>query len=176
MFPGLRNRVRQARPGQLSTNFSHDYLVSSLNSSLKRLRTDCVDVFMLHGPPPEVLADLELFDRLAGLVAQGKTRSLGVSVDNVGHVALAAAIPQVQAIQLPVGRRHAKTLRAILPEISTRGVALIGRELFEGVDPKAGQSERTAVVREALSLPAISAVLIGMSSIDHLEANLTALK
>lgn len=62
----------------LSNNQSKDYIISSCEASLKRLNTDYLDVFMLHGPDtlvePEEVA--EAFDLLQ---AQGKVRFFGVS-------------------------------------------------------------------------------------------------
>jgi aryl-alcohol dehydrogenase-like predicted oxidoreductase len=173
--PQLRSRVRSARSEHLSFNFNSDYLAAALHASLKRLRTDCVDVFMLHSPPVEVLREPDLFQRLARLREQGKVRFLGVSVADVGHAPLAASLPEVRAIQMPIGRRHHEALASILPRLRSQGIAVVGRELFEGLKPTDDQSVRGSVLRAALAMRDVSVVLVGMSSARHLEANLATL-
>lgn len=175
MVPGLGDRVRRIRGDHLSLDFSPEYLTAALDASLKRLKTDRVDVFMLHAPPAEVLSDEELFQRLGRLTDQGKVRCLGVSVAEIAHAKLAARLPGVRAIQLPIGRRHGNILVTLLPELSARGIAVIGREVFEGVERGSNQSSADEVLREALRRPDIAVVLVGMSSKDHLEANLAAM-
>jgi aryl-alcohol dehydrogenase-like predicted oxidoreductase len=175
LVPALRERVRRARTDHLSLDFTPDYLAAALEASLKRLRTDCVDVFMLHAPPAEILSDAELFHRLGRLTEQGKVRCLGVSVAEIAHASLAARLPGVRAIQLPIGQPHKEVLATLLPELAGRGVAVVGREVFEGVDRTMGHTAREKALHEALGRPGVAVTLVGMSSRDHLEANLAAL-
>lgn len=62
----------------LGQNSSHDHLVEVLEASLRRLRTDYVDLYLIHWPDlnrplREVAASLRSF------VDSGKTRAIGVS-------------------------------------------------------------------------------------------------
>lgn len=62
-------------------DFSCRHVRESLEASLRRLQTDYVDLFQLHSPPPEVLADGdELFALLDRLNTDGKVRAVGVSL------------------------------------------------------------------------------------------------
>lgn len=84
--PGLRQRIYiQTKCGlirdtekTLYIDTSRDHIIESAEASLKRLRTDYLDVYMLHNPDtlmePEEIA--EAFDRLH---ASGKVRFFGVS-------------------------------------------------------------------------------------------------
>jgi aryl-alcohol dehydrogenase-like predicted oxidoreductase len=176
LLPGIEGRVKTARAGHLSTDFSAAYLTTALDASLKRLGTDRVDVFMLHSPPTEVLADAALFETLARLKNAGKIRCLGVSVETMADVSLAARLPGVEAIQLPVGRPERQALVPLLPELATRGIALVGREVFAGIDrDEAAAPSLETLLQEAVALPGLAVALVGMSSRRHLEANLAAL-
>lgn len=176
LLPGLKDGVKKARAGQLSTDFSADYLTGALEASLKRLGTDRVDVFMLHSPPADVLADAALFERLARLKEAGKIRCLGVSVETLADVPVAARLPGVEAIQLPVGRPERQSLAPLLPELETLGIAVVGRELFAGSNGAAADApSRASLLQEAAALPGLAVALVGMSSRGHLEANLAAL-
>ena len=175
VVPALKERIRTARAEHISVDFTADYLTAALEASLKRLRTDWVDVFMLHAPPAEVLADEDLFYRLGRLTEQGKVRCLGVSVGDIAHAPLAVRLPSVRAVQLPIGQPHRAVLAKVLPELTAQGVAVVGREAFEGVDRTMDRASLQIALREALSRSGVAVVLVGMSSRDHLEANLAEL-
>ena len=147
-------------------------MVQALEASLKRLGTDRVDVFMLHSPPADVLTDAALFDKLSRLKDAGKIRCLGVSVESMVDVPLAARLPGVAALQLPIGRPERQALAPLLPELTARGIAVVGREVFAGSD---GAPSRASLLREAVALPGLAVALVGMSSRRHLEANLATL-
>jgi aryl-alcohol dehydrogenase-like predicted oxidoreductase len=172
LLPGLEDGLKKARAGHLSTDFSADYLTMALEASLKRLGTDRVDVFMLHSPPADVLTDAALFDKLSRLKDAGKIRCLGVSVESMVDVPLAARLPSVAALQLPIGRPERQALAPLLPELTARGIAVVGREVFAGSD---GAPSRASLLREAVALPGLAVALVGMSSRRHLEANLATL-
>jgi aryl-alcohol dehydrogenase-like predicted oxidoreductase len=82
LFPGLRKTAR-AHAGSLSTanNFSVAVLRASLETSLRELRTDYVDILLMHAAPIGVLAQQDLLDELARFVAEGKVRLAGISAE-----------------------------------------------------------------------------------------------
>jgi aryl-alcohol dehydrogenase-like predicted oxidoreductase len=62
-------------------DFSPKHLEHALHQSLERLRTDYIDVFLLHNPPIELLGqDAALIPFLEQLQTAGKIRSWGVSL------------------------------------------------------------------------------------------------
>ena len=80
--PGLRDRMVLATKGGITPpvpyNSSSAYLTEALENSLRRLRTDRVDLYQIHRPdilthPHEVARALE------DMVASGKVRAVGVS-------------------------------------------------------------------------------------------------
>ncbi|NUT69722.1 aldo/keto reductase family oxidoreductase [Pseudarthrobacter sp. C4D7] len=85
--PGLRERIRlQTKCGirlnerglQTHYDLSREAILERVNGSLERLRTDYVDVLLLHRPDP--LADpAEVAAAVGQLMAEGKMRQLGVS-------------------------------------------------------------------------------------------------
>ena len=85
--PGLRERIRlQTKCGirlnerGLETHYdlSRDSILERVNGSLKRLKTDYVDVLLLHRPDP--LADpAEVASAVGQLMQEGKVRQVGVS-------------------------------------------------------------------------------------------------
>ncbi len=88
--PGLRDKiVIQTKcgirfPGEPNPNsphrfdFSYEHITNSVNESLKRLKTDYVDILLLHRPDPLIEPEevAKAFDELKG---NGKVRHFGVS-------------------------------------------------------------------------------------------------
>ena len=80
LFPALRSAARR-QAGQMFTEnqFSVPLLRSSFETSLRELRTDHVDILLLHAAPASVLDQTDLLEELARLVQQGKVRMAGIS-------------------------------------------------------------------------------------------------
>jgi aryl-alcohol dehydrogenase-like predicted oxidoreductase len=81
------------RAGEEPNNFgsSRQHLLATIDASLKRLQTDHIDLFQLHGydamtPPEEVLSTLDT------LVRAGKIRYVGVSNFSGWHIAKALGV------------------------------------------------------------------------------------
>ncbi|MFC7850414.1 aldo/keto reductase family oxidoreductase [Arthrobacter sp. NPDC057388] len=84
---GLRDRIRlQTKCGirlnerGLETHYdlSADAIIERVNGSLERLRTDYVDILLLHRPDP-LMEPAEVAAAVGKLMAEGKVRALGVS-------------------------------------------------------------------------------------------------
>ncbi|MFH5878422.1 aldo/keto reductase family oxidoreductase [Arthrobacter sp. NA-172] len=85
--PGLRERIqlqtkcgiRLAQPGVGGHyDLSKAAILERVNGSLQRLRTDYVDVLLLHRPDP-LMEPAEVAAAVGQLMAEGKVRQLGVS-------------------------------------------------------------------------------------------------
>jgi predicted oxidoreductase len=59
-------------------NYSKEYILKSVDTSLKNLKTDYLDVFLLHRPSPLMQAD-EIAEAVEKLKSQGKIIDFGVS-------------------------------------------------------------------------------------------------
>ena len=88
-FRGRRDQVLLATKGgnlphtgmHMPQDFSVRHLTAALENSLRRLRTDHVDLYQLHSPTlPDVENNSELISLLQGWVQTGKIRTFGISV------------------------------------------------------------------------------------------------
>ena len=95
LFPGLRDAARRQAPEPQSNQFSVGVLRSSLETSLHELRTDYVDLLLMHAAPMSVLAQDDLLLELERVVAQGKVRLAGISG---GPEVIAATLAQRPAV------------------------------------------------------------------------------
>ena len=96
-LPGMRPRiVIQTKCGirwkdepagaPLRYDFSREHIVASAEGSLRRLKTDYLDVLLLHRPDP-LWEGEEIAAAFAELKAAGKVRHFGVSNMNAGQMA-----------------------------------------------------------------------------------------
>lgn len=59
-------------------NYSKDYIISSVEGTLKNLKTEYLDLFLLHRPSPLMHAEI-VADAISTLKQQGKIKAFGVS-------------------------------------------------------------------------------------------------
>jgi aryl-alcohol dehydrogenase-like predicted oxidoreductase len=124
------------RDGKFSRNGRPEYLRTACEGSLRRLRTDVIDLYQLHRVDPEVPIE-ESWGALAELVAAGKVRALGISHATVEELALVHKIFPIAAVQyeLSVWAKHNRD--DVLPWCRENGVgflafAPIGRGYLAG--------------------------------------------
>ncbi len=106
--PALRGRMVLASKGGIMPPLPYDqsaeYLNAALDASLRRLKTDCIDLYQIHRP--DILAHPQEVARvLDDAVAAGKIRTVGVSN---------FTMPQIAALNQFLGNK----LVATQPEIS----------------------------------------------------------
>jgi diketogulonate reductase-like aldo/keto reductase len=138
----------------LPDNASRHGTVSALEASLRRLRTDHLDLYLLHWPGPHPLAEtLEAFAALAG---QGKIRAYGVS--NFDHAELLAArarpeggrIAANQILYNPL-RRGAE--RKLIPWCQEAGIVIMAYSPLEQMRLPPGGALARVAARHAISVP-----------------------
>jgi len=87
LFHKVRNDIVLITKGGMISNdgkqdFSITHLAKSLTQSLARLKTDFVDVYMLHSPDIEVLKDCHLLWYLDTMKDSGLIKRKGISLKN----------------------------------------------------------------------------------------------
>lgn len=80
LLPALRGMAQRQAAGQIVAGaFSVELLQRSLETSLRALRMEFVDMLLLHAAPLSVLAQDDLMAALGRLVESGKVRMAGIS-------------------------------------------------------------------------------------------------
>ncbi|HEX9460911.1 MAG TPA: aldo/keto reductase, partial [Thermoanaerobaculia bacterium] len=72
--------VVRGSAGTLKKDFSRQHIFVAVDGSLKRLRTDYIDLYQVHNPTIDELRRLEIQDAMDRLQDAGKIRFWGVSV------------------------------------------------------------------------------------------------
>lgn len=186
---GLRQSAR-ARGGMLlhSPEYSTAALQRSLHDSLRRLRTDYVDLLLLHELSPACSVPDDLLDALGRLRDSGKIRAYGITTDLAHASVLRKGRPDLCAIvqtQCGLPRVRAAELRQLqrdgaLVTHSVLAEALPAlRALFEADPPLATRwSQRLQLgVLEPQALPALllhAALRMNASGIVLLQSSAPA--
>lgn len=101
---GERPFVATKAGRRLSPHVAEGYTKANLTEfverSLRNLRVDCLDLVQLHCPPPAVYYRPEVFQAMDELVAEGKIRHYGVSVEKVEEALKAIEYPNVATVQI----------------------------------------------------------------------------
>ncbi|MBI5643602.1 MAG: aldo/keto reductase [Deltaproteobacteria bacterium] len=84
----------------MEQEFTVRRIYEGIEGSLKRLKTDYVDVYQLHSPPADVLDDDHIIKALEDLKKHGKIRALGVSVRSPEDGMVAAGKNCFETIQV----------------------------------------------------------------------------
>lgn len=103
---GLRDKIQLAtKVGYILNDFTSytknarpDYIKTAIEGSLKRLRTDHVDLYQLHRVDPNVPIE-ESWGAMAELVQEGKVKHLGLSEVSVDEIKRAQTVHPVASVQ-----------------------------------------------------------------------------
>jgi aryl-alcohol dehydrogenase-like predicted oxidoreductase len=114
-------------PAQTCEGYSRENLVGWIDRSLSNLEMDAIDLLQLHCPPPEIYRQADVFAILDDLVAAGKLRYYGVSVETVQEALDAMQHPHVQSIQIIFNMFRLRPSDAVWHEAIRRQVGILAR-------------------------------------------------
>jgi predicted oxidoreductase len=80
-------------------NYSKEYIITSVENSLRNLETDYLDVLLLHRPSP-LMHPCEIMEAIAKLSQEGKIKSFGVSNFTPSQVELIASEVPIEINQI----------------------------------------------------------------------------
>jgi aryl-alcohol dehydrogenase-like predicted oxidoreductase len=106
--------------------WSAEQISASVDRSLKRLRTDRVDVILLHSCPLEILQRGEALGALAKARDAGKIRFAGYSGDNEA-AAYAASLADVAVIETSINITDQANIDKVLPIAAKHDVGVIAK-------------------------------------------------
>jgi aryl-alcohol dehydrogenase-like predicted oxidoreductase len=131
-----RARLPAGFSGALSQDFSPTYLARALEASLKRLKTDHVDLYQLHSPGATFMQSsafgeaLQLLERLQ---TQGKVRFYGVATEVAEDAPFCLSAPGLSSVQIGFGLLDPEALdQGTLAAAGSRGMGVIARGCFGG--------------------------------------------
>lgn len=128
---GTRPIVATKAGRRLSPHTASGYTRANLevfiDRSRKNLGMDTLDLVQLHCPPTEVYYLPEVFEAMDALVASGKIRGYGVSVEKVEEALKAIEYPGVVSVQIVYNIFRQRPAELFFREAQARNVAVIAR-------------------------------------------------
>lgn len=172
---------QQVRP---PSQFDRAYLESCIRLSLKRLQTNQLDFYQLHGPPPDIVNNPDIWKTLNDAKESGWIKHWGISCLSADDANYFVNVQGCDFIQLPVNAGQGHEIEEILRKLRDSGLGIIGRQPFgqrklldhptlRAMYPSTPM-RANRLLRYALFGCDIDTALAGISTVANLDANVTA--
>jgi aryl-alcohol dehydrogenase-like predicted oxidoreductase len=125
--PVVATKAGRRLSPHVTAGYTRQNLESFVDRSRENLGVDTLDLVQLHCPPTEVYYRPEVFEALDGLVASGKIRFYGVSVEKVEEALKAIEYPGVTSVQIIYNIFRQRPSELFFREAKARNVAVIAR-------------------------------------------------
>jgi aryl-alcohol dehydrogenase-like predicted oxidoreductase len=129
---GIRDRVVIATKvglawpdGQVQRDASAARISEEIESSLRRLRTDHIDLYQVHWPDP-LVAPEETARELERLRTQGKILAIGVSNYSPAQMSAFRAFAPLATVQSPYNLFEREIEKEVLPYAHAQGIRVLG--------------------------------------------------
>lgn len=148
---------------------------ASVETSLRRLRTDYIDVLVWHGhSSPEEVSDPNLFEFMSKMKKEGKTRFTGFSTHRqMGPLLREAAKSNFHDVALvSYNFTHSKDMKEAIALAAGSGIGIVAMKTQAGGYKKekmGGLSPHQAALKYALMDQNVSCAVPGVTTIDQIE-------
>lgn len=180
LLPGVRSQWIIAskvgetfRDGVSSYDFSQSSVLKSVERSLQDLKTDYLDILLVHsnGDDEKIIHEQEIFSVLTKLKEQGKIRAFGMSSKTIAGGMLSVDLSDVTMVTYNPTYQDEKIIIDYAAE-KQKGI-LIKKAFVSG---HLQEIENANPVKHALQLclaePAVSSVIVGTINPAHLLENI----
>jgi aryl-alcohol dehydrogenase-like predicted oxidoreductase len=112
------------RPGAAGLNSKPDHIRQAVEGSLKRLKTDYIDLLYQHRVDPNVPIE-DVAGAVKELIAAGKVKHFGLSEAGVGTIRRAHAVQPVTALQNEYSLWFRRPEAEVIPLCEELGIGLV---------------------------------------------------
>jgi aryl-alcohol dehydrogenase-like predicted oxidoreductase len=123
----LKIAFHNMRATQKRQDFSGRYLTGAVEASLRRLKTDYIDLFQLHKPSSGELQAGEWRDALKKLQEQGKIRYFGISCATVDDAVLLLGDQNITSVQIGISLIDMDGVIQFLNKANRQSLGVIAR-------------------------------------------------
>lgn len=160
--------------GQSRFDFSARHTQFSIERSLRRLRTDYLDLVLVHsdGNDVDIIQQTDCFETLLKLQQKGLIRGFGLSGKTVAGGLL--ALQYADAVMVTFNQQETAE-REVIEQANRLGKAVLIKKAFNSghaltrVDSASDPAQDS--LRFVLSEPGVSCVIVGTLNTQHLQAN-----
>ncbi|HEV8017220.1 MAG TPA: aldo/keto reductase [Steroidobacteraceae bacterium] len=113
------------RDGKIYRNATRARIMQEIEDSLRRLRTDYIDIYQVHWPDPLVPIE-ETAEAMRALYEQGKIRAIGVSNFSAAQMERFSSVAPLHVLQSPYNLFERAIDAEILPYCRANNIATLG--------------------------------------------------
>lgn len=171
-------------PDQWRRDGRPEHLRTACEGSLRRLRLECITVYQLHSPDPQVPYE-DSVGALKRLQEEGKIRHIGISNVSVEQLRLAQSLVKVVSVQNRYNLLDRQS-DAVIEACEREGIVFLpwaplhptaagsARERIGQVGQRHGASASQVVLAWLLARSPMIVPIPGTSSLAHLQQNVEA--
>ena len=155
-------------------------ILAEIDTSLKELATDHLDVWHLHGlgNPAQISDELVEAERKAK--QQGKIRFIGVSTHNLPAIVDRVIEAKIEVVQVQYNFASAASYGPAIDKLHQAGIGVIAMKVMAKSGRGGGRSQRpanfaSAALKWAINNPAIATTVPSMTDNDQLQENFRAM-
>jgi aryl-alcohol dehydrogenase-like predicted oxidoreductase len=149
---------------------SPENISAEIEQSLRRLQTDCIDLYYLHKPQPDVALEKSL-EAIAAARDRGQIRDVGVSNVDVTELKRARSVTEIAAVQNHYNLSH-REHDDVVDYCEEEGIPFVA--YFPLRDR--GSASTAEAITALLDRSPVMLPIPGTLSIGHLRENLAALQ
>lgn len=150
-------------------------MAADVDTSLKNLRTDYIDLYQIHNPNPaaldEILAPGGALEALQEAKAAGKIGHIGITLHTVDLFEKAVEFDWVETIMFPYNLVETQA-QELIARCAERNIGFIDMKPLAG----GAIDDATLALRFIASNPDVTVVIPGMAEPKELEQNLAAME
>ncbi len=158
-------------------------IIRRVEASLKRLRSDYIDIALIHGiSDPKTLSDPEVLGAFAQLKKEGRIRFAGFSTHNAPLLLAQDIDPGLFQVALVIyNHLEGKAIEPLIDRNRKKGVGMIAMKVLAGGQHGSLKglindrlSYPQAAIRWVLANPSVDGCIVSMASFNHVEEYLAA--
>jgi aryl-alcohol dehydrogenase-like predicted oxidoreductase len=111
----------------VNEGYTPQVLRGFVETSLKNMGIETLDLVQLHCPPNEVYYRPEIFEEFDKLIAEGKIQKFGVSVEKAEQALKAIEYPNVDTVQIIFNMFRLRPAELFFEQAKKRGIGVIVR-------------------------------------------------
>ena len=169
--------------GEVLPKFSKKQFLDDLDTSLKRLKMDYVDILYMHSlSTREAVLHESVLDALKTAKKQGKAKHVGISVHNNEPEVIKAAIDsdvyEVVLTAINFKQNHREKVLKRIEEASRAGLGVVAMKTMAGGKIGKGENQKMkyqAALKWALNNPHVHTSIPGITSFEQLEENMAVM-
>ncbi|MCC7146819.1 MAG: aldo/keto reductase [Phycisphaeraceae bacterium] len=154
--------------GKSSYDFSGPAVRQSVEESLRKLRTEAVDLLFIHsdGRDVEIQTQTDIVPTLLELKKAGKTRGIGLSGKTAEGAQMALAWADAIAVEYHLEEQRCG---AVMAEAARQGVGVVVKKGLAS-----GHLDAQKAVEFVLGNAAVGSLLVGTLNLEHMRQNIAA--